>query len=80
MADEDPNGIALRATAAFTSAGVATDAPDLTGSVGFPGDVLGALPQTSPGGLPYDVAVGPRRPGSTSCWRPRPNGACSTST
>ena len=57
-ADEDPDGIALRATASFTSAGVAPGAPDLTGSVGFPGEVLAALPTTSPGGLPYDVAVG----------------------
>jgi hypothetical protein len=57
-ADEDPDGIALRATASFTSEGVAPGAPDLTGSVGFPGEVLAALPTTSPGGLPYDVAVG----------------------
>jgi hypothetical protein len=57
-ADEDPDGIGLRATAAFTSQGVAPGAPELSGSVGFPGDVLGALPTTSPGGLPYDVAVG----------------------
>jgi hypothetical protein len=57
-ADEDPNGIALRATAAFTSLGVAPEAPDLAGSVGFPGEVLGTLPTTTPGGLPYDVAVG----------------------
>ena len=26
--------------------------------MGFPGEVLGALPQSSPGGLAYDVAVG----------------------
>jgi hypothetical protein len=57
-ADEDPNGIALRATAAFTSAGVAPEAPDLTGSVGFPDEVLATLPTATPGGLPYDVAVG----------------------
>ena len=57
-ADEDPAGIALRATAAFTAASVAPEAPDLTGSVGFPGEVLGTLPTTTPGGLPYDVAVG----------------------
>jgi len=37
---------------------VGPEAPDLTGSVGFPGEVLGTLPTTSPGGLPYDVAVG----------------------
>jgi hypothetical protein len=57
-ADEDPAGIALRATASFTAASVAPEAPDLTGSVGFPGEVLGTLPTTTPGGLPYDVAVG----------------------
>ncbi len=57
-ANEDPNGINLRATAAFSSLGVAPESPDLTGSVGFPGDALGALPQASPGGLGYDVAVG----------------------
>jgi hypothetical protein len=57
-ADEDPNGINLRATAAFSALGVAPESPDLTGSIGFPGDVLGPLPQTSPGGQPYDVAVG----------------------
>lgn len=57
-ADEDPDGIALRATAAFTSREVAPEAPDLTGSVGFPGEVLGALPTTTPTGLPYDVSVG----------------------
>jgi hypothetical protein len=57
-ADEDPAGLGLRATAAFTAAGVAPGAPDLTGSVGFPGDALGPLPQTTPGGLPFDVAVG----------------------
>ena len=34
------------------------EAPDPTGSVGFPGEVLGTLPQTTPGGLGYDVAVG----------------------
>jgi hypothetical protein len=56
-ADEDPNGIGLRATARFTSSGVAPEAPDLSGSVGF-GDVLGALPDTTPGGQPFDVAVG----------------------
>jgi hypothetical protein len=56
-ADEDPSGIALRATAAFTSLGVAPEAPDLTGSVGFPGEVLATLPTSTPGGLPYDVAV-----------------------
>ena len=57
-ADEDPSGIALRATASFTSAGVAPEAPDLTGSVGFPGEVLTTLPTSTPGGQPYDVAVG----------------------
>ncbi len=57
-ADEDPAGIGLRATAAFTTAGPVPGAPDLTGSVGFPGDALGPLPSTSPGGLPFDVAVG----------------------
>jgi hypothetical protein len=57
-ADEDPSGIALRATASFTSAGVAPEAPDLTGSVGFPGEVLATLPTSTPGGQPYDVAVG----------------------
>jgi hypothetical protein len=57
-ADEDPNGIGLRATASFTSSGVAPEAPDLPGSVGFPGESLGALPTTTPGGLPFDVAVG----------------------
>lgn len=57
-ADEDPDGIALRASATFSSSGVAPEAPDLTASVGFPGEVLGALPQTSPAGHPYDVAVG----------------------
>jgi hypothetical protein len=56
-ADEDTAGIGLRATAAFTSTGVVPGAPDLTGSVGF-GDVLGALPSTSPAGRPFDVAVG----------------------
>ena len=57
-ADEDPAGIGLRATASFTSDGVAFSAPDLPGSVGFPGDALGALPSTTPGGPPFDVAVG----------------------
>jgi hypothetical protein len=57
-ADEDPAGIGLRATASFTSDGVAFSAPDLPGSVGFPGDALGALPSTTPGGAPFDVAVG----------------------
>ncbi|HET6949117.1 MAG TPA: hypothetical protein VFI47_02015 [Acidimicrobiales bacterium] len=57
-ADEDPNGIGLRATASFTSAGVAPEAPDLTGSVAWPGDVLAGLPGTTPGGAAYDVAVG----------------------
>jgi hypothetical protein len=57
-ANEDPNGINLHATAAFSALGVAPEAPDLTGSVGFPGEVLGALPQSTPGGLAYDVAVG----------------------
>ena len=56
-ADEDPNGVGLRATARFSSAGVAPEAPDLSGSVGF-GDALGALPDTTPGGQPFDVAVG----------------------
>jgi hypothetical protein len=57
-ADEDPAGIGLRATASFTSDGVVLGAPDLTASVGFPGDALGALPSTTPGGAPFDVAVG----------------------
>ncbi len=57
-ADEHPDGIALRATASFTAATVAPEAPDLTGSVGFPGEVLAALPATTPGGHDYDVAVG----------------------
>ena len=57
-ATEDPNGINLHATAAFSSLGVAPEAPDLTGSVGFPGEILGALPQTTPGGLGFDVGVG----------------------
>jgi hypothetical protein len=57
-ADEDPNGIGIRATASFTSAGVAPEAPDLPGSVAFPGEVLAGLPTTTPGGAPYDVAVG----------------------
>ena len=56
--DEDPAGIGLRATGAFSAAAVAPEAPDLAGSVGFPGDGLGPLPATSPGGRPYDVAVG----------------------
>lgn len=56
--DEDVDGIALRATAAFSAAGVAPEAPDLTGSVGFPGEVLGAMPLNTPTGRPYDVAVG----------------------
>ena len=57
-ADEDPAGIGFRATASFTAAEVAPEAPDLPGSVGFPGETLGALPTASPGGLPFDVAVG----------------------
>ena len=57
-ADEDPAGIGLRATAAFAADSVAVGAPDLTGSVGFPGDGLGVLPSTTPGGAPFDVAVG----------------------
>jgi hypothetical protein len=57
-ADEDPNGIGIRATASFTSAGVVPEAPDLPGSVAFPGEVLAGLPTTTPGGAPYDVAVG----------------------
>jgi hypothetical protein len=56
--DVDPAGIGLRATGAFTAAAVAPEAPDLTGSVGFPGDALGPLPTASPGGRPFDVAVG----------------------
>ena len=54
-ANEDPNGINLHATAAFSALGVAPEAPDLTGSVGFPGEVLGALPA-------------PRRAGSPTTW------------
>jgi hypothetical protein len=57
-ANEDPNGINLHASATFSALGVAPEAPDLTGSVGFPGEVLGALPQSTPAGLGYDVAVG----------------------
>jgi hypothetical protein len=57
-ADEDPSGIGIRATASFTSTGVAPEAPDLPGSVAFPGEVLAGLPTTTPGGAPYDVAVG----------------------
>jgi hypothetical protein len=57
-ADEDPDGIGILATASFTASGVVPEAPDLTGSVGFPGEVLGSLPTTTPGGLPFDVAVG----------------------
>lgn len=57
-ADEDPDGIALRATAAFSSLEVVPGAPDLAGSVGYPGDVLGTLPRNTPSGAPYDVAVG----------------------
>lgn len=56
-ADEDPDGIGLQATGLFTAAGVAPEAPDLSGSVGF-GDALGPLPGTTPGGDPFDVAVG----------------------
>jgi hypothetical protein len=56
--DEDPAGLGLRATEAFSAAEVAPEAPNLSGSVGFPGDGLGPLPSTTPGGLPFDVAVG----------------------
>ena len=57
-ASPDPSGIGLRATAAFSASGVAPEAPDLPGSVAFPGESLGALPGTSPGGRAFDVAVG----------------------
>ncbi len=57
-ADEDTDGIALRATAAFSALEAAPGAPDLAGSVGYPGDVLGVLPPNTPNGAPYDVAVG----------------------
>src|SRR5262249_5061005 len=57
-ADEDVNGIGFRNTASFTASEVAPEAPDLPGSVGFPGETLGALPATTPGGQPFDVAVG----------------------
>ncbi|MFO7280243.1 MAG: hypothetical protein C0P77_007545 [Thermoanaerobacterales bacterium] len=57
-ADEHTDGIALRATAGFSAASVAPGAPDLTGSVAFPGEVLADLPATTPGGREYDVAVG----------------------
>jgi hypothetical protein len=56
-ADEDTNGIGLRSTALFTSSGVAPEAPDLTGSVGF-GDTLDPIGASSPSGAPFDVAVG----------------------
>ncbi len=56
-ADEDANGIGLRATALFSSAGVVPEAPDLPGSVGF-GDTLDPIGATSPSGAPFDVAVG----------------------
>jgi hypothetical protein len=57
-ADPDTVGIGLRATASFTAAAVVPEAPDLPGSVAFPGETLGALPATSPGGRAFDVAVG----------------------
>ena len=56
--DEDPAGLGLRATGAFSATEVAPEAPDLTASLGFPDDGLGPLPTTTPGGLPFDVAVG----------------------
>jgi hypothetical protein len=56
-ADEDPNGLDLRSTALFSSVGVAPEAPDLTGSVGF-GDTLDPIGANSPSGAPFDVAVG----------------------
>jgi hypothetical protein len=56
-ADEDTNGIGLRSTALFTSSGVAPEAPDLTGSVGF-GDTLDPIGASSASGAPFDVAVG----------------------
>jgi hypothetical protein len=56
-ADEDPDGVGLRADALFSSAGVAPEAPDLTGSVAM-GDVLGPIGSTTPDGRPFDVAVG----------------------
>jgi hypothetical protein len=56
-ADEDDDGIGLRATALFTADAVAAEAPDLPGSVGF-GDTLGPIGTTSPSGQPFDVGVG----------------------
>jgi hypothetical protein len=57
-ASPDPDGIGIGATAAFTASAVAPGAPDLPGSVAYPGDKLGTLPTTTPGGRPFDVAVG----------------------
>ncbi len=57
-ASPDPDGIGIGATAAFTATAVAPEAPDLPGSVAFPGEALGALPTTTPDGRPFDVAVG----------------------
>lgn len=53
----DTQGLGFRASGSFTSSGPAPGAPDLTGSVGW-GDVLGPIGATSPGGQPFDVAVG----------------------
>lgn len=57
-ASPDPNGIGIGATGVFTASAVAPEAPDLPGSVAYPGDKLPALPTTTPGGKAFDVAVG----------------------
>lgn len=54
---QDTAGIGIRASATFSAASVVPGAPDLTGSVGW-GDTLGAIGSTTPGGQPFDVAVG----------------------
>lgn len=53
----DTQGLGFRATGSFTSSGPAPGAPDLTATVGW-GDTLGPIGATSPGGNPFDVAVG----------------------
>jgi hypothetical protein len=55
--NNDASGLGFQATASFTADSVAPGAPDLTHTVAW-GDTLGPIGTTSPGGQPFDVAVG----------------------
>lgn len=76
--DEDLAGLGLRASGAFSAAEVAPEARTSRARPASPATPSGRCPPPLRAGCRSTWRWGRRPRASTSCWRGRPSGACST--